>query len=156
MNTYEKRKQKGVCTRCAIEPPLKDKTLCEGCRIYMKTWAANNWKTPEGKNKRRKALKQWQQDNPEVVRQRGREQGRKVRLEVFQHYGQRCTCCGESNLAFLTLDHINNDGKQDRESYRGNFYFQVKKRGFPKTLQVMCWNCNQAKRIYGVCPHQSI
>lgn len=83
----------------------------------------------------------------------------KARAEVFDHYGRVCVCCGERNIEFLTIDHINNDGNIHRASLNSHgggksIYRDLKKRGWPPIVQILCWNCNAAKAIYGVCPHQ--
>ena len=78
------------------------------------------------------------------------------RSMVIQHYGGRCVCCGEGDHRFLTVDHINNDGAAHRKSDPSskNLYYFLFKNNFPDGFQLLCWNCNHAKEIYGVCPHQ--
>lgn len=39
---------------------------------------------------------------------------RRLKLEVLAGYGGKCICCGETHPAFLTVDHINNDGAEHR------------------------------------------
>ena len=77
---------------------------------------------------------------------------------VFSHYGWFCACCGEKERAFLSMDHVNNDGYKDRASgsrSSAKLYRKIKKQGFPKTYQVLCMNCNFGKRMNnGVCPHK--
>lgn len=34
---------------------------------------------------------------------------------IYEHYGAVCKCCGETEPAFLTIDHINNDGAAHRK-----------------------------------------
>lgn len=34
----------------------------------------------------------------------------KDRKKCFDQYGAICACCGETEILFLTFDHINNDG----------------------------------------------
>lgn len=67
----------------------------------------------------------------------------------------RCACCGESGLPFLTLDHIDNDGKAHRRQYKGHqgMYRALARLGFPPGIRVLCFNCNLARAAYGVCPH---
>src|SRR5213078_4819734 len=36
-----------------------------------------------------------------------------IRAEVLAAYGNACACCGETEEAFLALDHVHNDGKLD-------------------------------------------
>lgn len=76
--------------------------------------------------------------------------------DVIEHYGGVCKCCGESNQAFLTIDHINGGGTKHRKdgSIVGNsFYRWLRNQGYPDGYQVLCFNCNCAKGLYGRCPH---
>lgn len=77
---------------------------------------------------------------------------------VFSHYGWRCACCGETERAFLSMDHVNNDGYKDRvgkSRSSSKLYRKIKKQGFPNTYQVLCMNCNFGKRMNnGICPHK--
>jgi hypothetical protein len=81
-----------------------------------------------------------------------------LRLDVMLHYGGAvCVCCGETDIRFLTLDHINNDGAQHRQrSGSGiNLYCWLKKNNYPECIQVLCYNCNCARaHNNGVCPHK--
>jgi hypothetical protein len=80
-----------------------------------------------------------------------------MRLEVLQHYGGKCACCGETEVKFLGIDHINNDGAAHRKAIGGGgntTYRWLIKHGYPPGFQVLCHNCNLAKGFYGVCPHQ--
>ena len=104
-----------------------------------------------------------------------KENRRKLRKEVINHYGGKCTCCGETTYEFLAIDHINGDGNEQRRkigimrvnknkgiktrqmSYSsGQFIHWVIKNGFPKDLQVLCHNCNSAKTYHGFCPHKKV
>lgn len=78
------------------------------------------------------------------------------RLEVIKAYGGKCNCCGEKAERFLSIDHINNDGKQ--EHGRGlAFYYRIIKEGFPDRLTILCFNCNIGRALNGgVCPHKSV
>jgi hypothetical protein len=82
-----------------------------------------------------------------------------LRQQMFGHYGTVCACCGESDIRFLTIDHIHNDGAKHRKQFNTGggymFYARMIKNGFPEGLQTLCWNCNCAKHIYGECPHIS-
>jgi hypothetical protein len=87
------------------------------------------------------------------------EHSRATRLSAVYHYsGQnpRCACCGEAGLAFLTLDHVNNDGAEHRRRHKGHqgTYRQLKADGYPPGIQVLCYNCNMARSAYGSCPHR--
>jgi 5-methylcytosine-specific restriction endonuclease McrA len=79
-----------------------------------------------------------------------------LKIEIMSNYGGCCTCCGENNLECLTIDHINNDGKQHRKEIGiGCLYKWLKDNNFPKeNFQILCYNCNMIKFKYGECPHQ--
>lgn len=76
-----------------------------------------------------------------------------LKKKILAHYGSACACCGEAEPAFLSLDHINNDGYKEKSS-SCHFYRKTIKAGFPTTLQIFCHNCNHGKYINGgSCPH---
>jgi hypothetical protein len=86
--------------------------------------------------------------------ERSRRYNNKCRDRVFNNYGRRCTCCGESDLRLLTIDHINGGGTKQTKEIGGNFYLWLIKNGFPPYFQVLCHNCNSGREINkGICPH---
>lgn len=87
--------------------------------------------------------------------QRGRTRRRK--LEVLEHYGRVCFCCGEVIPEFLAIDHIDGGGKKHfRAIGQGNLYSWLKKNNWPAGFQVACHNCNHGRYFNGgVCPHVS-
>lgn len=79
----------------------------------------------------------------------------KLRGEVINAYGGKCNCCGESELVFLALDHVNGGGRKDmKENGTKAHYRRAKRENYPPTFQVLCHNCNMAKHINGICPHK--
>jgi len=85
---------------------------------------------------------------------------KRVKDACYAAYGgYKCSCCGEQEESFLCLDHINNDGYAHRKQigHRGGIgiYLWIIRNQFPPCFQVLCYNCNQGKRLHnGVCPHQ--
>lgn len=86
-----------------------------------------------------------------------------LRYDVFSHYCKgepRCECCGENIIEFLSIDHINNNGAEERKrlGWRGRgkaFYYWLVKNNYPEGYQVLCCNCNHGKWINkGICPHK--
>jgi hypothetical protein len=86
-----------------------------------------------------------------------KEYNRKVRQEVLDHYGNKCTCCGESLYEFLAFDHIEGGGSKTRREtgiYGSKFTLWLRKNNFPEGFRILCHNCNVALGLYGYCPHQ--
>lgn len=130
---YDRLKAEGRCPQCGGQPE-PDKIVCKSC-------VSPRCRTPEKR----------------------RQTNQKLKKEVFEAYGGgKCNCCGEAELRFLTLDHVNNDGNVHRrvnnmKSGGQTFYYRLRTNGFPNDppLQVLCYNCNNGKRVNGgVCPHK--
>jgi hypothetical protein len=112
---------------------------------------------------------EWRRKNPDKYRnyikisfekrkKRIGNRRRELKTEVIQYYSEgrnKCNCCGEKTIDFLTVDHITPLSKT-REGRNSNFYLWLKKNGFPKGYQILCFNCNFAKRDKEICPHQLI
>jgi hypothetical protein len=89
-------------------------------------------------------------------RQVARDISRKLWLQCIHAYGALCACCGETELAFLSIDHKRNDGNAHRRALGSATatYRDIVKRKFPPEFQVLCYNCNHAKHLVGYCPHE--
>lgn len=80
----------------------------------------------------------------------------KLKQEVIEHYGGQCACCGETEIIFLGLDHVDGGGTSERKKVGAGYtyYLQVRKL-WPDGLQVLCHNCNFAKHFDpNGCPHK--
>lgn len=78
-----------------------------------------------------------------------------LKQEIIENYEGKCSCCLESDPYFLTIDHILIKGRQHVKSIGGGFYSWLKKNNFPKDdFQLLCYNCNCSKGLYGQCHHQ--
>ena len=109
-----------------------------------------------------KAQKEWRYNNPEQMAKavaRTKRQHLRIRQEALAIYSgdpPRCACCGETELTFLALDHIEGGGTAEflRLGVAGSsFYAFLRNNGWPPGIQVLCHNCNQAKGSHGKCPH---
>lgn len=88
--------------------------------------------------------------------ERQREKLRRLRREVIDGYGGKCECCGEDRWQFLTLEHKNGGGTLHRQEISGQgIYRDARRRSYPPEYGLLCWNCNAASGIYGVCPHNA-
>lgn len=79
-----------------------------------------------------------------------------VKASFLSAYGGKCSCCGEDDPRFLTLDHVHNDGKEDRNGRPNYIIMRQAVTNFrPDLYQILCFNCNFAKfHNKGICPHK--
>jgi hypothetical protein len=81
-----------------------------------------------------------------------------IKLSILAHYSNgetKCGChgCGESRVEFLTVDHIDGDGRSHRKKIRIPFYEWLWQNEFPPGFRVLCFNCNCSIGQCGYCPH---
>ncbi len=88
--------------------------------------------------------------------------GRRVvaKAEMVAAYGGACACCGEKELVFLSLDHIDGAGAAHRRSFGDNagrkILQELKAAGWPTDkYRVLCMNCQFGTRFGRTCPHQA-
>ena len=83
-------------------------------------------------------------------------------LNFVGEYGGKCQCCGEKEVRFLTIEHLNGGGSDERRRLGSNnqrsLLAHIKKQGYPEDkYALLCFNCNLGKaRNGGVCPHVEI
>ena len=136
----------------------------EKYNAYQKEWRIKNKAILNARNVERRRLGILAMTKAELKAFRIAEVEKTRRLHhatkemVFSHYGWHCACCGEKERAFLSIDHVNNDGYKERAaggSSSARLYRRIKNKGFPSTYQVLCMNCNFGKRMNdGICPHK--
>ena len=125
----------------------KDRTICSTLPVKEYEKLKNKMK-----------MREWRASNIETCRSRERDRNQEYKKATFDAYGgRRCNWCGEDNINALALDHVNNDGAKWRKIHgMGKALYQwLKARHWPSepALQVICYNCNQSKRInHGVLP----
>lgn len=119
-------------------------------REIQHAWSKKNWR------KYISGVSEWRKSN--TIR---------LKFDVYGHYCKgniKCQCCGEKEVMFLSLDHINNDGAEHKKKLFGSsrkgggnqLYQWAIKNNYPNILQVLCMNCNYGKRINeGTCPHKN-
>lgn len=153
-----------VCSGCGKEKPLeqfsRDANGKEGRRSTCKECCSAYGKSHYRANldKAKSQHKEWASKNRQRSNARVNNWRAKLRSEVVAAYGGKCSCCGESHVEFLAIDHIHGGGRRHRQSTKtstGTFYLWLKRGGFPKEdFRLLCHNCNMAIGIYGYCPHQ--
>ena len=136
---------------------------CDSCEASRKKdWYGKNIEMVRA-NQNKKSKLRYNADLKKY-RSRSAEQAREYRAEyrerVLDAYGRKCSCCGETTLQFLTVDHVHNDGYVARKEKQhpvdaAGFYRWLVRNNFPKEFQLLCMNCNFGKsRNNGICPHR--
>lgn len=77
-----------------------------------------------------------------------------LKAAAYERYGPACQCCGESEVLFLAIDHIEGGGGQHRGKIGSHIYHWLAANGYPDGFRVLCHNCNWAMHANGACPHQ--
>lgn len=141
----------------------KDSSQLKPGSLEMRGWLTT--KTgKEYKKRQNEYAKKWRKKNRTKFLATQKRCYDKIRLEALEHYSEgkvECACCGEKGLVFLSIDHIKGNGSEERRKIdpkgkRGGngFVYWLKKNGWPKGYQILCYNCNFAKRQNTQCPHQ--
>jgi hypothetical protein len=157
LSTVEK-----LCRSCGRNLPLtefyKHKTCslgvsnkCKECqRLYGREWSKKNRKRLNDK------IRERYHEYSDTIKEPTKRYRQKIKLIAIEKYGGKCACCGESEIEFLTIDHVNNDGNIHRKKFKGiSIYQWLKNNNYPTDgIQLLCWNCNCAKAKFGSCPHQ--
>jgi len=157
------------CSQCGEVKPLDDfyhrsrskdqhSVWCKSCSDkYRQSWRENNQDREQLRtHERYLRLK-------DKICRYNREKSQQLKISLVAHYSNntnRCACCSEPDIRFLTIDHINGSGNQHRKSIGrrsgSTFYRWLIKAGMPEGFQVLCYNCNNARTWYGTCPHQLV
>lgn len=142
------------------DPELKEKRRIDRIKKY------NEQKNdPKFKEKIRQIIANRTPEQKQRYAKRSSIVNKKRRLEekmtVYNHYSNgviQCVCCGEKELDFLSLDHINNDGAEHRRKIgRQNTIKWILANNYPPIFQLLCMNCNFSKGKNGnngKCQHE--
>lgn len=159
------------CTKCLEVKSLEDfyrskprrgkvqhKTRCKACcKAYQQRYLSR----PEIAQRRREWSREWHRANRSRAREIAAGSRKRLRDEFLKEYGSECSCCGERERQFLTLEHLNRDGRLHHEKVGPSstaVLRDLRKRGWPKDgYTILCMNCNHAKGRPGGdgrCPHE--
>lgn len=145
-------------SRIAKETPGELVRIILERETRRKEWQMKNYK--KNKEKSIKYATEWRKKNVQHVRDLQKKYRDARRESVLAYYGSLCICCGEKEIKFLCIDHINGGGNEHRREMTknksgngGNIYYWLVKNNFPPGFQILCHNCNMAKGFYGECPH---
>lgn len=123
----------------------KNSKICRNC---------NNKKGREWRNNNKEKSNLYQlnryYNNPKKVHEIVNKSRKKVRIDMIVEYGGKCVHCNINDFEVLDIDHISNDGANDRKNglFGYNLYRYLKKNKWPKdNFQLLCKNCNWKKEL---------
>jgi hypothetical protein len=126
---------------------------------YQKEYRENN------KDKIKEQHKKWHEKNKDKIKEYNKKyllkNKEKIILnkqkyylgfkdKVFNHYGWKCACCGESHNEFLTIDHIAGFGRKYVKESKMILVRWLVKNKFPPEFQILCYNCNCSNRYKNI------
>jgi hypothetical protein len=152
-----------ACRDCTAEAHRDyDKRNIEKRRVVAREWRRQNpervkagqdrWRARNpGEAARRTAI--WRAANRERALAAQRACNRKLKDAAYAAYGgYQCACCPETIEAFLSLDHVNNDGAEDRrKNDRRKLYKWLEREGYQPGFQVLCMNATLGRRATAEC-----
>ena len=139
----------GICVACGEEKGIHSMGLCRGCYMkkynqlpVAKTAKINYAESDIGKEARKRSLQKKLHS-----RRRAQEIIRIRALSFYSDNYMECKNCGYDNIDALSIDHIENNGKEERKKYGsgGGFYYWLSRNNYPEGYQVLCINCNWLK-----------
>lgn len=75
----------------------------------------------------------------------------KMRKEILEALGNKCAECGFSNWKALEIDHVKNNGNEERKALKNyDYYYRLilkKIKEGSKDYQLLCASCNRIKEI---------
>ncbi len=118
--------------------------LCRGCKS---TSSKARYKAKRTDIIQTTAL--WKLQNRDRCNQSARKKYAERKAASIAAYGGQCPC-GEANIEFLVIDHIGDNGAEDRRIWKSkvsDIHTWLEKQGYPPGYQVLCGNCNLKKEI---------
>jgi hypothetical protein len=111
---------------------------------------ATNRNTPENKRRHNATYSAKHRDK---INAAARQRRRAFKSEALEHYGKQCAHCDFTDWRALQIDHVADNGAEERRSLGGQkfsgwrFYEWLKKQGWPPGYQTLCANCNIIKHL---------
>lgn len=154
--TYREAKKLNICCMCRIIPVQIDRVYCKDCalieseRIKLRRHTRKN----NGLCAHCGNDKDTDMSLCNFCLQQARKYTKRRKQICLDAYGNKCACCGIDTFEFLCFDHVNNNGAEHRKTVpAGKIYRWMINNNFPNTMQILCFNCNNAKQFFGECPH---
>lgn len=95
-------------------------------------------------------MRRYRRENPEKHAAISRASKRRLRELVLDAYGRKCVLCGFSDERALSLDHVLNNGAQERaEIGERGVYLRSLKTEHRHEYRTLCMNCQFISRSEG-------
>jgi hypothetical protein len=110
---------------------------------------------PDVAEKARRYNREWSKKHPGKVWKSLYSWKMRTKTEVLAHYSDgtlSCIKCGYTDIRALSLDHINDNGAEERRTNKvaktggTSFYHWLKRQGYPEGYQTLCMNCQNIKK----------
>jgi hypothetical protein len=142
-----------------MEPVKKKCRVCGDEKLWPDEFRRDKTSFTRCKECARAYQREWNETHRDLTRAWAQTYRSKRKKRVIDHYGGKCACCGESDIRFLTIDHMSMSGSAHRMSIGMksgvHFHWWLEKNGLPDGYQVLCFNCNVASFWNnGICPHK--
>ena len=141
--------RKRICLTC-LKAFIAKQADTKFCSMSCSAKYNNNLRPKKPKEVKEKRNKKY---NKETASEYGKRHSLDIRKAFVKMYGGLCACCGEIEIEFLTLDHIIPRTSENRQETGSKGYSKALSEYRPDLYQVLCFNCNCARR-HGVCPHK--
>lgn len=114
-------------------------------RARYKKWYDNN--REHAKKMKRERMREYRAKDPEKYAKQSREAKKRQRKKIFDLYGHKCNLCGFTDKRALTLDHIKNNGSEERrELGERGVYSRALEKYRPNEYRILCMNCQFIER----------
>lgn len=149
MNIRKIENGEKVCGSCKVLKPL-DQFYKDNAHKLIAPYRS------KCKDCERNTAREWRANNKEYVKQIKNDYNHQLRQDLLNAFGRVCSCCGETNEEFLTLEHkLRTGGKHRKEKSHQAIHVEIRRLGYPEELYtLLCMNCNFATRMGGICPHK--
>lgn len=136
-----------ICNVCFVSKKVSD--FYKKCGCCKECFLKKRRDDP----KRKDRMKEYREKNSESLHAYGKQHRASLKRLFLKMYGEHCSCCGESEYEFLTLDHIIPRTEENRREKSSLGYKTALQEYRPDLYQVLCYNCNCGRR-HGICPHK--
>ena len=112
----------------------------ESSRRQYRDWYERHKATV--REKKAESMRRARAEDPERHAKSSRESKRRRRERLFQAYGRVCTLCGFDDERALTLDHVLNNGAEERAQLGPQaVYLRALRPEYRSEYRILCMNC---------------